>query len=161
MVFLAEDAQLQRQVALKAMTPSLATSPEARQRFLREARAAAALRHEHIVTIFHVGEDRGTLWLAMELLEGESLSSRLERDSRISTLEAVQIARQVAEALAAAHSRGLVHRDIKPGNVWLKAASGVREYPGNTPLSTRPETYREADASRSPTIHRIKLLDFG
>src|SRR6185369_3768470 len=100
-VFLAEDEHLQRLVALKIMKPESAASPEARQRFLREARSAAKLRHDNIVTIYNVGEDRGTPWLAMELLEGESLKSRLDRCSKLDVPETVRIGRQVAEALAA------------------------------------------------------------
>src|SRR5262249_9327437 len=79
-VFRAEDPQLARQVALKAMLPILAASSSARQRFLREARATAAIKHDHIVTIYQVGEDRGVPFLAMELLEGESLDMRLHRE---------------------------------------------------------------------------------
>ena len=82
-VFQAEDPQLQRQVALKAMLPALAASASARERFLREARAAAALEHDHIVTIYQVGEDRGVPFLAMPLLEGEPLDDRLKRDKAL------------------------------------------------------------------------------
>ena len=81
-VFQAEDPHLQRLVALKAMLPALAASATARQRFLREARAAAAIKHDHIVTIYQVGEDRGVPFLAMELLKGEPLDERLKREGR-------------------------------------------------------------------------------
>ncbi len=122
-VFQAEDSTLQRLVALKVMLPAFAATRSARERFLREARAAAAPKHDHIVTIHQVGEDRGIPFLAMELLEGESLESRLPREGRPPLLEAVRIGREIAEALAAAHKRGLVHRDVKPANVWVEAGS--------------------------------------
>jgi serine/threonine protein kinase len=121
LLFLAEDGQLRRRVALKVMQPRLAAAADARSRFLREARAAAALKHDNIVTVYHVGEDRGIFWLAMELLEGEPLDRRLKQQGPLPLLEAVQIGRQVAEALAAAHAHGVIHRDIKPGNIWLEA----------------------------------------
>jgi hypothetical protein len=123
-VFEAEDPQLQRRVALKTMQPSLAASASARRRFLREARAAAALQHDHIVTIHQVGEDRGVPYLAMQLLQGETLENRLLRQRRLPLEEVVRIGREIAAGLAAAHAAGLIHRDIKPANVWLEAGSG-------------------------------------
>jgi serine/threonine protein kinase len=120
-VYKAEDLQLRRPVALKAMLPTLAVSPSNRQRFLREAQAAAAVVHDHIVTIFHVGEDRGIPFLAMQLLEGQTLEDRLQRSRRLPAAQVVRIGREIAEGLAAAHERGLIHRDIKPGNIWLEA----------------------------------------
>jgi serine/threonine protein kinase len=119
-VFRAEDPQLARPVALKAMLPRLASSSVARQRFLREAKAAAAVKHDHIVTIHQVGEDRGVPYLAMELLEGESLEKRLQRQPIQAIGEVLRIGREIAEGLGAAHERGLIHRDIKPGNLWLE-----------------------------------------
>jgi WD40 repeat protein len=125
-VYQAEDPQLRRPVALKVMKPELATDAPARQRFLREARAAAALAHDHVVPVYHVGEDRGIPFLAMPLLRGETLQECLDRRDRLPTAEAVRVAREVAEGLAAAHERGLVHRDIKPANVFLEQAPGGR-----------------------------------
>jgi serine/threonine protein kinase len=123
-VYRAEDPLLQRQVALKAMLPALAASASARQRFLREARAAAAIEHDHIVAIHQVGEDQGIPFLAMPLLQGEALDERLQREPVLPPAEAVRIGRQIAEGLAAAHERGLIHRDIKPANVWLEGRRG-------------------------------------
>jgi serine/threonine protein kinase len=91
---------------------------------LREARAAAAIKHDHIVTVYQVGEDRGIPFLAMEFLEGESLESRLEREDKLLVAEVLRIGREIALGLAAAHKRDLVHRDIKPANVWLEAETG-------------------------------------
>jgi WD40 repeat protein len=123
-VFVAEDPHLRRQVALKVMRPSAAAAARSRERFLREARAAAAIHDDHIVSIHQVGEDRGIPFLVMPLLAGESLATRLQLQPRLSATEAVRIAREVAQGLAAAHRRGLIHRDIKPANVWLEAPAG-------------------------------------
>jgi len=89
-------------------------------RFFREAKAAASLKHPHVVTIHQVGEDRGAPFLAMEFLEGEALDERLKREGRLPVPEVLRIGREIAAGLEAAHERGLVHRDIKPGNVWLE-----------------------------------------
>jgi hypothetical protein len=123
-VLRAEDEVLRRPVALKVMRPELAARPEARERFLREARAAAALAHEHVVPVYHVGEEGGTPFLVMPLLEGESLAARLRREGRLPVAEVLRIGREAAEGLAAAHERGLVHRDVKPGNLWLEGEPG-------------------------------------
>lgn len=119
-VFQAEDPQLQRPVALKAMLPALAARPIAHQRFLREARAAAAVKNDHVVAIYQVGDDRGVPFLAMEFLEGETLDDRLRREGKLSPAEVIRVGREMADGLAAAHTRGLIHRDIKPANVWLE-----------------------------------------
>jgi WD40 repeat protein/predicted Ser/Thr protein kinase len=123
-VYRAEDPQLERPVALKVMLPSMAAADTARQRFLREAKAAAAVKHDHIVTIYQVGEDNGVPFLAMEFLEGEPLDARLQREGRLPVPEVVRIGREMAAGLAAAHEKGLVHRDVKPANVWLEAPRG-------------------------------------
>src|SRR5262249_1623362 len=126
-VFHAEDVQLERPVALKVMLPALAVSASARRRFLREARAAAAVEHDRIVPIYQVGEDRGVPFLAMQLLRGESLENRLRREGALPTDEVLRIGREIAEGLAAAHERGLIHRDVTPANVWLEARQGDGE----------------------------------
>ncbi len=152
-VFQAEDPALQRSVALKAMRPTLAASGPARRRFLREARAAAALEHDHVVAIYQVGEDRGIPFLAMQLLKGESLECRLKRERVIAVAEVLRIGRETARGLAAAHKRGLIHRDIKPANIWLEARGDKRPAcpPGTEPTS----------APLVGTGDRVKLLDFG
>ncbi len=121
-VFEAEDRDLRRSVALKVMKPNLAGNPGARERFRREAQAAAGIEHEHIVTIYQVNENQGVPYLAMQLLQGESLQTRLDRLGRLPLDEVLRIGREIAEGLAAAHERGLVHRDIKPSNIWLESA---------------------------------------
>jgi serine/threonine protein kinase len=123
-VFQAEDTELLRPVALKVIKPERAGDAAARQRFLQEARGPAAVAHDHIVTIFRVGEDRGVPYLAMQLLQGETLQARLRRDGPLPAAEVLRIGRQIAEGLAGAHERGLIHRDIKPANIWLEAPGG-------------------------------------
>jgi serine/threonine protein kinase len=120
LVFLAEDIQLRRPVALKVITPDQANDLDARMRFLREARAAAAIKHPHVITIYQVGQELDVCYMAMEFLEGQSLEDWMRRRPRVSPLQAVRIGRQVAQGLAAAHSKGLIHRDLKPGNIWLE-----------------------------------------
>jgi WD40 repeat protein len=121
-VFRAEDPHLRRLVAVKVLLPGRAGSPAARERFLREAQAAAAVEHDHIIHINQVGEDRGVLFVAMPLLQGESLETRLNREGPLPLSEGLRIGREIAEGLAAAHERGLIHRDIKPANIWLEGA---------------------------------------
>jgi serine/threonine protein kinase/WD40 repeat protein len=119
LVLRAEDPKLRRQVALKTMKPSIAERPAAKARFMREAQATAALEHDHIVPIYQVGEDRGVPFIAMQYLKGESLASRLDRNARLSAAEVVRIGKEVASGLALAHEHGMIHRDIKPDNIWL------------------------------------------
>ncbi|MBI1902769.1 MAG: protein kinase, partial [Planctomycetia bacterium] len=145
-VFLAEDPHLSRQVALKAMKPVLAASESAKKRFLREARAAAGIENDHIVTIHQVGEDRGVPFLAMQLLRGESLEARLRREGRLPLPEVLRIARETAAGLAAAHDRNLVHRDIKPDNIWLES----RQPQAAAPLSPPSEGGARGGVSPSP-----------
>jgi WD40 repeat protein len=123
-VFRAEDTSLQRPVALKVLKPELSANADFRQRFLREARMAAQLQHDHVVTIYQAGEESGVPLVAMQLLEGESLEHRLRRDGKLPVAEVLRIGREVAAGLQAAHARGLIHRDIKPANLWLEQGSG-------------------------------------
>jgi WD40 repeat protein len=125
-VFLAFDPALGRNVALKIMLPHVANRKEGHARFIREARAAADVRSDHVVVIYDVGEDNGVPFLSMELLEGMTLSQWLAAGNRPTLEQMLRIAREVALGLAAAHARGLVHRDIKPGNIWLDARTGGR-----------------------------------
>jgi hypothetical protein len=118
-VFRAEDTVLRRQVALKVMLPDVAADPRAVARFLREARAQAAVEHEHVAVIHQVGEANGVPFLAMPLLRGQTLAQALKQNPRPPVAEVVRIGREVAEGLAASHDKGLIHRDIKPANVWL------------------------------------------
>ena len=115
-VWKAEDTRLKRTVALKFIPPQTVQDPEFRERFLREAQAAAALQHPNIATVFELDEDHG--FLAMELVEGPSLRDKI-RERPLKLNEALHIVSQVSEGLRAAHERGIVHRDIKSGNILL------------------------------------------
>lgn len=122
-VFLGEDPQLKRAVALKLMHPHLAANPVNRERFLREGQAVAALDHEQVVTIFQVGEQKGVPYLAMKLLQGETLHDRLKREGPLPVKEVLGLGVQMALGLEAAHQKGLIHRDLKPTNLWLEKDS--------------------------------------
>jgi tRNA A-37 threonylcarbamoyl transferase component Bud32 len=123
-VYLAEDINLKRRVALKVMKPHVAAEQISRDRFLREARAAAALDHDNIVAIHGIGEDNGIPYLAMPLLKGQPLGTLLDRGPRPDLATILKIARDVALGLAAAHEQGLIHRDIKPDNIWIEPIGG-------------------------------------
>jgi serine/threonine protein kinase len=113
------DANLRSDVALKVINPQYLNSETARQRFLREARAAASLRHPNVATVFHLGNSDGRFFYAMEYVEGETVERRVQREGPLPADLALRIARQVARALIAADRQKLVHRDIKPSNVML------------------------------------------
>jgi serine/threonine-protein kinase len=129
-VYKAEDPNLDRLVALKTiiLPDDDDVRREYEKRFFLEAKAAGKLTHPHIVTTFDCGEHDGTVYLAMELLEGTDLRSRMIKEG-VTALEAVEIARQVAEGLGYAHERGIVHRDIKPGNIMLnRGAAKIMDF---------------------------------
>jgi eukaryotic-like serine/threonine-protein kinase len=122
LVLEAFDSRLQRNVALKVLDPALADDEVARARFCREARAAASITHENVVAVHQVEKfDDGKLaYMVMQLVAGESLEQRLARDQRLPLREIVRIGMQAAHGLAAAHAQGLIHRDVKPGNILLE-----------------------------------------
>src|SRR5437899_7379706 len=115
-VWRAEDTRLMRQVAIKILSERIAEDPEWKARFLREARTVAQMNHPNIATIYSIEQEGPTLFIAMELVEGESLSATLSR-GKLEPREAVRIVRQVVEALGEAHEKGVVHRDVKPDNI--------------------------------------------
>ncbi|MCI0358499.1 MAG: protein kinase [Planctomycetaceae bacterium] len=119
-VLKAFDEKLHRVVAIKLMSPELATSGTARQRFSREARAAAAVSHEHVVTIHAVEDDHRPPYLVMQFVDGVSLQQKLDEKGALSTKEILRIGVQIASGLAAAHAQGVVHRNIKPANILLE-----------------------------------------
>ena len=137
-VYLAEHPGIGRRVAIKVLKSELDHDPQLLSRFLNEARAANAIRHPNIIEVLDSGTtDRGASYLVMELLEGESLSARIKRLSRLDEKSAIEIAMQTASGLGAAHAKGIIHRDLKPDNLFII-----------------PEA---SDAARE----RVKILDFG
>ncbi|HTK94519.1 MAG TPA: protein kinase [Terriglobales bacterium] len=120
-VYRARDTRLEREVAIKVLTPSVGFSSDLKQRFEREARAISSLNHPHICTLFDVGHENGTDYLVMELLEGQSLAERLARGP-LPLEQVLTYGEQIADALERAHRQGIVHRDLKPGNVMLTKA---------------------------------------
>jgi Protein kinase domain/Domain of unknown function (DUF4328) len=128
-VYRAEEIALERLVALKVLAPALLGQDEFRQRFLREMRIAASIEHPNILPIYRAGEDQNLLYLAMRYVDARDLREVLSRGGPLEAGRAVWIVDQVAQALDAAHQRGLVHRDVKPANVLLTApGTGGREH---------------------------------
>jgi urea transport system substrate-binding protein len=137
LVFAAEEMTLRRPVALKVLKPELGADPDSRERFLREARAAAEVVSDNVVTVLHIGQAVGLPFLVMPLLSGETLQSRIERPGLLDLRTALVVVRDTAAGLAAAHAKGLIHRDIKPANIWM-----------------------ETDGDGGP-FKRARILDFG
>ena len=156
----ATDTSLQRKVALKIIKTDIAErSADARERFVREARAAAALRHEHIATVYQFGMrlETGQYFYAMELIEGETLDERVRRAGPLDARSTIGIAQQVTSALAAAEKHGLVHRDLKPANLMLINADDAEVMKSDQARSKRSKIR----ALRKSGIPVIKIIDFG
>src|SRR5712692_9270239 len=117
-VYKAEDPRLGRNLALKFLPEHISHDPEAIERFRREARAASSLNHPNICTIYDVGEFEGRPFIAMELLEGQTLRHRISKSS-FELPELLDIGIQITDGLEAAHAKGIVHRDVKPANIFL------------------------------------------
>ena len=124
-VYLAQDTTLSRKVAIKFLSQNSVAGEQAKKRFVREAKAAAALDHPHICAVYEVGEEAGYSFIVMQYVEGETLASRIQRKP-IEVREALDIAVQIADALAQAHSYRIIHRDVKPQNVMLTASGQVK-----------------------------------
>src|SRR5512139_4135157 len=120
-VYKACDTRLDRSVAIKVLPPQFSADPERRARFEREAKMIAGLNHPHICTLHDVGEHEGSTFLVMEHLTGETLAQRLEQGP-LPLEQALGVATEIADALSAAHRQGVIHRDLKPGNVMLTKA---------------------------------------
>ncbi|MFO0811405.1 MAG: serine/threonine-protein kinase [Gemmataceae bacterium] len=162
-VLKALDPRLHRAVALKVLAPQLAVSAAARQRFTREARAAAAVGHPNVVAIHAVDEFRGLPYLVMQHVEGPSLQELVARDGPLPVEAVLQTGLQVAAGLAAAHARGLVHRDIKPANVLLSAdfADSADFKTGRQSYSSRSSVLKSAEFAKSADPSLLKITDFG
>lgn len=140
-VYEAEELALRRRVAIKVLRAEFAANETAKARFLREARAAAALDHDHIISIYQVGLAEDSLFLTMPVLRGASLEDYLEKVLRPPLSVILRVGREVALGLAAAHAAGLIHRDIKPANLWLEN------------LGQDPQVEH--------SFRRVRILDFG
>ena len=127
-VYRAEDTRLGRQVALKLLPPELSRDPQALDRFQREARVASSLNHAHICTLFDIGDDHGQRFIVMELLDGETLKHRIN-GRPLPLDEILEIGSQIADALDVAHATGIVHRDVKPANIFV-----TRQYQNSIPI---------------------------
>ncbi len=123
-VYLAEDVRLKRRAAVKVLAPELAEDETFRHRFIRESELAAAIDHPNIVPVYGAGEAGGRLWIAMRYVEGTNLRDLIARKGRLDLEYAVSVVSQIGRALDAANSRGLVHRDVKPGNILILPGAG-------------------------------------
>ena len=172
-VYKAEDSRLQRTVALKFLPPSLTRDPVSKSRFLQEARAASALEHPNICTVYDVGEiDDDRLYLAMPAYDGETVKQKIERGP-LPVEEAVDIARQAAQGLAKAHRQGIVHRDIKPANLMVTDDGivkildfGLAKLAGAAGLTRTgfrlgTPTYMSPEQARGEVDHRTDLWSLG
>jgi hypothetical protein len=149
-VYRAHDARLDRTVAIKVLPASFSADRDRLQRFAQEARAAAALNHPNILSIFDIGDQQGAPYVVSELLEGETLRDRL-RSGPISSRKTIDYAVQVARGLSAAHEKGIVHRDLKPENLFLTNDGRMKILDFGLAKLTRPET--ESGSADAPTMH--------
>ncbi len=125
-VYQAHDTKLGRDAAIKVLPEAFAHDPERLSRFQREAKMLAALNHPNIATIYGLEQANGTSYLVMELVSGETLAERVKRDGAVPVEESLTIAKQIAEALEAAHEKGIIHRDLKPANVKVTPEGKVK-----------------------------------
>src|SRR5258708_3108717 len=154
-VYRAEDTRLGRQVAIKFLPPALAANRDALERFKREARAASALNHPNICTVFDIGEDDNQPFMVMELLEGETLAAHMS-GKPLPVAEVVELGTQIADALDAAHAKGIVHRDIKPGNLFLTKRGQMKILDFGVAKVTTPGSDLAAPASENDATRALE-----
>src|SRR6266571_1719583 len=172
-VYLAQDTQLGRHVAIKLLPPETVSDEHARKRLVREACAVATLDHPNICSIYEVGEADGRSFIAMQYIEGETLDARIKRKP-LELKQSLTLASQIADALAEAHSRGIIHRDIKPGNIMITSrgqakvmdfglarviAGAVVSEAETQSLLTTPGTIVGTMPYMSPEQVRVEVLD--
>ncbi|GAA3803899.1 serine/threonine-protein kinase [Streptomyces phyllanthi] len=159
-VYQARDLRLDRRVALKLLAPELARNDTFRRRFTHESRVAAAIDHPHIVPIFEAGETDGVLYIAMRYVAGRDLRQLLDREGPLPIPAATRIAAQVASALDAAHDHGLVHRDVKPGNI-LVAPGTDSDHPEHVYLTDFGLTKKSLSLTGFTTVGQfVGTLDY-
>src|SRR5271167_178203 len=149
-VYLAHDSKLGRDVAIKVLPEAFAHDPERLSRFQREAKTLASLNHPNIAHIYGLEENAGSSYLVMELVPGDTIADRIKRDGAYSMVEALAIAKQMAEALEAAHEKGIVHRDLKPANVKVTPDGKVKVL--DFGLAKAFQEQQQTDLSNSPTL---------
>ena len=175
-VYLATDTRLKRKIALKVMLPEFAANAAAKERFLREAQAAAQITHDNVVTVYEADERDGTPYIAMQFLNGLPLDQFIKQKPRLTVTQILRITREAALGLSAAHKIGLVHRDIKPANLWLEAPGGrvkVLDFGLARPVHTEHEltqtgavvgtpAYMSPEQARGVKVdHRTDLFSLG
>ena len=175
-VYAAIDTRLDRRLALKVMLPQFAADPPSRERFIREAKAAARVKHDHVVTVYEADVRDGVPYIAMEYLEGYPLDEYLKKKGNPTPAQVLKLAAETAAGLAAAHAKGPVHRDVKPGNLWLEAPAGrvkVLDFGLARPVDTEVEltksgaivgtpAYMSPEQARGEKVdHRTDLFSLG
>src|ERR1700681_300147 len=150
-VYQAHDTKLGRDVAIKVLPEAFAHDPEKLSRFQREAKLLASLNHPNIATIHGLEDSNGTSYLVMELVPGETLAQRIKRDGAVPVEETLVIAKQIAEALEAAHEKEIIHRDLKPANVKLTPEGKVKVLDFGLAKAFAGDTSTE-DMGNSPTL---------
>src|ERR1035437_3649313 len=160
-VYEAEDLNLGRRVALKFLPPETEKDPLALDRFQRAARAASALNHPNICTIYEVAEDSGRHFIAMELLEGETLKNRIHNQP-MELEQLLNLGTQIADALDAAHAKGIIHRDIKPANMSVTSRNQAKILDfGLAKRTTKPSVLSAATIGSAPTVDEPFLTSPG
>jgi serine/threonine protein kinase len=156
-VYQAHDTKLGRDVAIKVLPEAFAHDPQRLSRFQREAKMLAALNHPNIATIYGLEQSGGTSYLVMELVSGETLAERVKREGRVPVEEALAIAKQMAEALEAAHEKSIIHRDLKPANVKVTPEGKVKVLDFGLAKAFEGDE-SGSDPSNSPTLSQAATM---
>src|ERR1700719_2158313 len=156
-VYKAHDTKLRRDVAIKVLPESFARDADRLARFRREAQLLASLNHPNIATIYNIEDSNNTTYLVMELVRGETLAERIKREGAVPVEESLTIAKQIAEALEAAHEKAIIHRDLKPANVKLTPEGKVKVLDFGLAKAFAGDAATE-DISNSPTLSMVATM---